>query len=55
MEVEADAVLRWLDWERNTQWLIIFDNVDQEVKPAQQMLKPTTSDNSYLQLIMALF
>ncbi len=31
MEAEAEAALRWLALERNHRWLVIFDNVDQDV------------------------
>lgn len=32
MEAEADAILRWLNQGRNSQWLMIFDNVDRDVQ-----------------------
>lgn len=31
LQVEADAVLRWLTLEKNHQWLMIFDNVDRDI------------------------
>jgi NB-ARC domain len=32
MEVEAGMVLRWLALEKNSRWLMIFDNVDRDVQ-----------------------
>ena len=36
MEAEAYAVLRWLSQERNHRWLIIFDNVDRDVRSSEE-------------------
>jgi hypothetical protein len=33
MRAEADAVLRWLALVRSRRWLMIFDNVDRDVRP----------------------
>lgn len=35
MEAEAAAVLRWLSRERNDRWLMVFDNVDRDVKRSE--------------------
>lgn len=32
MRAEADVVLRWLASKRNWRWLMIFDNVDQDMQ-----------------------
>ena len=36
MEAEAAAVLRWLALEGNHQWLIIFDNIDRDVRSSEE-------------------
>lgn len=32
MNAEANAVLRWLALERNRRWLMVFDNVDRDIR-----------------------
>jgi len=32
MKAKADAILRWLALEKNRRWLMIFDNVDQDIQ-----------------------
>ncbi|KAL8789524.1 MAG: hypothetical protein Q9213_001137 [Squamulea squamosa] len=34
MEAEVAAVMRWLALEGNHRWLVIFDNVDKDVRPS---------------------
>ncbi|KAI4264895.1 MAG: hypothetical protein L6R42_000009 [Xanthoria sp. 1 TBL-2021] len=36
MEAEVAAVLRWLALEGNHRWLVIFDNVDQDVRSSRE-------------------
>ena len=36
MEAEAYAVLRWLSQDRNHRWLMIFDNVDRDVRSSEE-------------------
>ena len=36
MEAEAHAVLRWLGRDRNRRWLMIFDNVDRDIRSGEE-------------------
>ena len=36
LEMEARAVLTWLEQERNDRWLVIFDNVDRDVQSNEE-------------------
>lgn len=36
MEAEAAALLRWLSLEGNHRWLMVFDNVDRDVRPGEE-------------------